>query len=292
VSESSAERLEQLERQVDRERDARREAERIAERGMTALREDNAELDRRIAERMAALDVALAEAEAASAALRSVLVSLSHSLSTPLNGVRGMLELLKEAAIEEPARSWHASASRSALRLDRLVQRLVRYVELENCGSPATTRETPVRAVLFEIEERWAGRLAKAGQLLVVDSGPAAGCAIGMGDELLFVFDELLHNVMVHADPGHVRLSSVVSESGEIGFEITDPGPGFPAIDARALISSGDRLASAGDHGSQLGLVMVERILEGLGGGLQFDPQRPTTVVLRLAADHEVSSRR
>lgn len=273
------ERVERLERRVDRERSAREEAERIAEEGMRALYEANVQLDRRIAERTAELDDALAAAKASSEALRAVLVGLSHSLATPLNGVRGMLELLEDSATEEPAKGWHASATRSALRLDRLVQRLVRHVEIENVDLRARLQPATVREVLFGLEDRWRMPLAGAGQLLVVDGGPAAGLAIGTSEELDLALDELLENVREHADPGQVRLTSARTDDRRVRLELTDPGPGFPSA---GTDSPSERLARSGDHGSQLGLVLVGRIAEGLGGRFVRDPERPSTVVLEL----------
>ncbi|MEM9520335.1 MAG: HAMP domain-containing sensor histidine kinase [Actinomycetota bacterium] len=257
------ERIERLERRVAREREARKIAERIAEDGMRALYEANVQLDRRIAERTAELDTALASLESSSRALRDVLVGLSHSLATPLNGVRGMLELLEEVATDEPARGWHASATRSALRLDRLVQRLLRHVAVEDVDLRSVLEPATVREVLFAIEERWRGRLAAAGQLLVVDAGPEGDVSIGSSDQLFLAFDELLHNVRVHADPGQVNLRSVESDGPLVRIEIRDPGPGIPTEDADEAL---DRMARSGDHGSQLGFVLIERILVGLGG--------------------------
>ena len=220
----AAEQVERLQRRIERERAARIEAERIAEDGMRALYEANVQLDRRIAERTAELDDALAAARASSEALRSVLVGLSHSLATPLNGVRGMLELLEEVATEEPARGWHASATRSARRLDRLVQRLVRHVSIEHSDLRAALQPATVRDVLFEVEERWRSRLVTAGQLLVVDAGPSGDASIGVSEELLLAFDELLHNARMHADPGQVSSIAGCLISTITVTEISKPG--------------------------------------------------------------------
>ena len=278
--ENAADRVARLERRVQRERQARIEAERIAEEGTRALYEANVQLDRRIAERTAELDDALAAVEASAQSLRAVLVGLSHSLATPLNGVRGMLELLEESAAEEPARSWHASASRSARRLDRLVQRLIRHVEIEELDLRATLAPATAREVLFEVEQRWRSRLAPAGQLLVVDAGPHAETSIGTSEELFLVFDELLHNVRTHADPGPVQVTTVeTGDPSTVRIEIRDAGPGVP--DDRDS-EPADRLARAGDHGSQLGFVLVDRIVEGLGGRFHRHTGRPGVVAVEL----------
>ncbi|MEM9466130.1 MAG: histidine kinase dimerization/phospho-acceptor domain-containing protein [Actinomycetota bacterium] len=273
------ERVARLERRVERERVAREEAERIAEDGMRALYEANVQLDRRIAERTAELDAALAAAEASSRALRSVLVGLSHSLATPLNGVRGMLELLEEVATEEPAKGWHASATRSAHRLDRLVQRLLRHVGIEEVDLRSALEPATVRDVLFALEDRWRGRLASAGQLLVVDAGPMGDESIGTSEELFLAFDELLHNVRIHADPGQVNLTSVAAEGPLVRIEIRDPGPGLPDVEEDV---DAERLTRAGDHGSQLGFVLIDRIIEGLGGRFVRRPGPVGVVAVEL----------
>lgn len=276
----SAERIARLERRLQRERDARVEAERIAEEGMRSLYEANIHLDQRIAERTAELDEALAAAETAADKVRALLVGLSHSLATPLNGLRGMLELLEEVAADEPARSWHASATRSALRLDRLVQRLVRQVELDELDLRARLRPATARELLFEVEQRWRARLAAAGQLLVVDAGPRGEAQVGASEELSLVFDELLDNVRTHAAPGSVQVTTTpAAERSVVRIEIRDAGPETaPKPDEPHV----DRLARSGDHGSQLGFVLVERIVTGLGGRFERDPDELGVVAVEL----------
>ena len=65
-----------------------------------------------------------------------------------------------------------------------------------------------------------------------------------------------------------------------VTIELTDAGPGFTAVDASP--PAADPLTRAGDHGSQLGLVMIDRLLEGMGGRRSVSAARSSTVRIEL----------
>jgi len=274
--------IRRLERRLDRERRARLEAEQIAEDGMRSLYEANQELDRRILDRTTELHEALRVAEEVNAAKSGFLGQMSHQINTPLNGLLGMLELLSAELPDDQTEAWHASAMRSARRLERLTTRLITYVELESTDLVCGAEERRVRFVLSGVHDRWHGPCLRAGQLLSIELASGTDGLIAAPPELDAMFGELLSNVVEHAGPGGVAIKTTNGTlPGTIVISVTDPGAG---IDTAQLAHNHELDASPnqtkhGDRHIHLGLAIVDRIVGGLGGSWE-SRQDPVSAVL------------
>jgi len=281
------ERVASLERRVAREHNARIEAERIAEDGLRALYLSNRDLDQRILERTAQLNEALDEARAAGRAKTAFLVHMSHHLMTPLNGVVGMLELLGDADYEEHQEAWHASALRSARRLDRLARQLLSFVEVDGVD---LRHDAPVRGleeVLVAVEKRWHHAMLRAGQLPMFELTGLDGLWVVAPSQLTDVFDELFSNVVEHAGPGPVQVQVRPVDGATVAIDVTDAGSGIDAATKQTASSLGVRpdLERQGDGSAALGLVLMRQIADGLGGRVAIGEVGPSTVTVELALE-------
>jgi signal transduction histidine kinase len=287
-----AEQVARLERRVQRERNARLEAERIAEDGMRSLYLANRDLDRRILERTAQLDEALDEAQVASRAKTAFLAHMSHHLMTPLNGVVGMLELLGNAEFEEHQEAWHASALRSAQRLDRLARQLLSFVEVDGVD---LRHDAPIRAlgeVLGAVETQWHQPMLRAGQLPLFELTGLDDLWVAAPPQLSDLFEELFSNVVEHAGPGPVQVRVRAVDDATIAVDVTDAGPGIDSATQETAASLGVRadLERQGDGSAALGLVLMRQIAEGLGGRILIGNVGPSTVTVELALERQEPS--
>lgn len=262
-----AAKIKRLERRLDRERRARFEAEQIAERGMRSLYDANVDLDKRIMQRTRELQFALEAAEAANQAKSVFLAQMSHQINTPLNGLMGLLELLETEMRDPQSQEWHAASMRSARRLHRITTRLLTYVALEGAdlrtGAPIETAGT----VLSAAHDRWHASCLRAGQLLSVDLASGAEVRIFAPPELDLLLDELLSNVVEHANAGSATLSARVIDDIVV-IELADAGPGIdPNIVQRSnnFEADPDQQQKA-DAEIDLGLALVSRIIGALAG--------------------------
>lgn len=276
--------VERLERRVERERKARMEAERIAEDGMRSLYLANSDLDARILERTGQLNEALVAANTAVRAKSAFLAHMSHHLMTPLNGVVGMLELLGDTDFEAHQTEWHASAMRSANRLDRLVRQLLLFTEVDGAD---LGRAAPIRRlsdVLEAVEAQWHQPLLLAGQLPMFEVAEGRELWVPAPPQLSMLFSELFSNVVEHADPGPVLVSLRVLDNDAVAIDVEDAGPGITPEVREMARSLGvrARLETLADERSGLGLVLMKRIAEALGGQVQLGVRTPSTITVEI----------
>lgn len=280
--------LERLQRRLERERRARLEAEAIAEQGLRNIYAANQSLDRRIEERTRDLEEASRRAQAANRAKSVFLSHVGHELRTPINGIAGMLELLDGEVTTETGRSWLASARESSDRLERLVDRILWFIELETADLTAAAEAIGVEDVLDRAAERWRHPCAKVGQLLSVEVATPLGSTVTATRELDRALDELLDNAVTYGSPGAVRLRAVDGDTG-VRFEVEDDGPG---IDPSVVASAADVLEPGGDPstrrdtGAGIGLALVKRVAAALGGefGIERSPSGGSIVWLSVPA--------
>ena len=271
---AAATEIRRWQRRFDRERAARLEAERIAEAGLLRLYEANVALDERVRERTEQLSDALEMANAANDSKSEFLGHVSHQLRTPLNGLLGTLELLGGAVADEQAAAWHASAVRSAERLQRFATRLIGYVDLEHRDLTAGSA-SQVASIVDDAVKRWYKPCRKAGQLLMADVGGTA--MVASGAEVSMLLDELLSNSASHAKPGAVKVVvEVVDDTIEIC--VNDPGGRSTALVPRFFETGATTTEHQDNEQLGIGLAIVDRIVQGFGGQWAVDPDQPGSV--------------
>jgi len=275
---ADVDRIRRLERRLARERAARRAAEHIAESRTRALYEANRDLDRRIAERTAELDRALAAVTRAGEARSAFLAAMSHQLRTPLNGLMGMLELVDLEALDPPTAEFLAVAFRSAARLDRLVSRLITYSDLEGVDLSSSPMHRSATSIVSALHDRWLTECLHAGQLLSIED--VADVTVTVAHPALdLALDEVMANVVDHAGPGAVRIRARLIDADRdnarcdqrLRIEVLDPGEGLPDEVERAPgeLALDDDPATTGDRPADLGLALIGVAVRALGGRWQ-----------------------
>ncbi len=93
------------------------------------------------------------------------------------------------------------------------------------------------------------------------------------GDTIPIVVDELCRNALIHNDlpPADRELTVAVEEleSEMVRLVVQDNGPGLPEVEAKLL--TGDRQETSIEHGSGLGLWVVNWLVAQLGGDISLE---------------------
>lgn len=282
-----------LNRRVERERSARNEAELIADRRMRELWLSNQELDKRVAERTEELESTLEQLEAATTAAAGFFSNLSHEMLTPLNGIVGMLELLKEHAHTEVTQSYIAASLKSSDRLSRLLHRLLDLVEIRAGRLHSQPTATTCQHLADQLQELWNIPALRNQKLLTVSVKHSTNDEIKFDlERAIQIAGELIDNAVRHADPGVVSIEVGVDEPNTeresmLHVSVSDDGPGFQASEAdRILMAMREVDTSPGRRtgGAGVGISLARALARELDGHVAVDsaPGSPTTAHLWL----------
>jgi len=191
---------------------------------------------------------------------RTLAADISHEFKTPLTGIRGAAELLRDGAAEDPiARErFLAMIEDDAGRLDRLVSRLLELARVED------DRGIALPVDLAELARACTQR-TWAAPVELVTSGTAI--VAGRSAALAAALDNLVANAVQHAAPGS-RVRIVLAPQRDTA-RVTVENHG-PAISAAAQARVWDRFYSTrtGQGGSGLGLAIVRSVALAHGGGV------------------------
>ncbi|HVM39409.1 MAG TPA: ATP-binding protein, partial [Acidimicrobiia bacterium] len=212
----------------------------------------------------------LAEADS----LRTDLVAtVSHELRTPLTAVHGFTETL--------IRHWHRFDDRERLEmldrvlansreLGRLIDQVLDYSHL--AAGVVSVEPRPMR--LDEAIREWADdRRAIAGShQLVLEVEPVV--VMASDDALDRILANLISNAAKYSPAGTTIWVRGVVEEGRAVVSVIDEGPGVPPEDRHRIFERFERGSHARSNvrGSGIGLAIVSRYVELLGGSVWVEP--------------------
>jgi two-component system, OmpR family, heavy metal sensor histidine kinase CusS len=223
--------------------------------------------------------------EDAFARLSSLSADLAHELRTPINNLRGEIEV----ALGKPRGAAEyqdtlASVLEEASRLSQMIDGLMFLARAENPETQINRTRVDVRRELRGVCEFYEPAAAEAGVTLDVVDAETVPATF---DRTLVqrALGNLILNAVTHTPPGgHVRLS-VRRGDGAVRIDVADTGAGIAAehlnrVSGRFYRVDASRSSLSGGLG--LGLAIVASIMKVHGGSMEIasTPGSGTTVTL------------
>lgn len=254
----------------------------------TALTEIQATLESRVRERTRDLDRARRQAIEANNAKSAFLASMSHELRTPLNGVLGFCQILKMSRKDQ----WTAQEldyltmiEKSGDILLRLIDQVLDLNKIES-GSIALELEDVALSMAIEEAVGVVTAEAEAADILIdIDIESFIGLSVKADP---FRLQQILLNLLSNAIKynrrgGRIDLAGV-RDGDEIRITVADTGIGIPEEDRDRAFEAFNRLNQQGGtvSGAGLGLTISRRLVELMGGRLEFDSEIDQGTVFHL----------
>lgn len=277
----------------DHETDPRAEVVRLRAR----LERAQAELDAKVAERTAALQVSNLDLARSSQAKSEFLARMSHDLRQPLNAIVGFTDLLLMAegeplSVKQRRHLGHvAAASRQLLGLVNDLLDLSRVeagrleIQPEPCDVAALLEET---LALFRTQAQ-NGRLSL---VLEIDS-PLSDL---LADKVRV--QQVLHNLLANAFKFTPEGGLITVKAQQVGLQlevaVRDTGVGIALEDQRRIFEAYEQAGSRDGQqkGVGLGLAIAKRLVELHGGRIWVEsaPGKGSTFTFRLPGACQVDA--
>lgn len=253
-------------------------------RAEEALRELNAALEQRVAERTRTLERLNAE-------LEQFAYITSHDLQEPLRTITAFLGLLEEdyaAQLPDEGKYYVRTAVEGAMRMRDLIRDLLAYSRVG--GSNKAPAPTDLNEVMRQVRQNLALALEESGAVLTASDLPTV---MASPREMVQLFQNLVSNALKFRSE---RPPQIVISARRPGAEwevrISDNGIGIDPAHHQKIFQVFQRLHVREQYpGNGIGLAIVRKVVERFGGTVQVqsEPGQGSTFILRLPATPEAN---
>jgi PAS domain S-box-containing protein len=235
------------------------------------VRRHAAELEQRVAQRTAELQVAMEKVQETDRLKSAFLATMSHELRTPLNSIIGFTGIILQG-LAGPLNAEQAKqlgmVQNSARHLLALINDVLDISKIEAGQLEIVSEPFDVRDMVDKAIHTVAPLAGKKRLKLVAEVAPEVGQITSDRRRVEQILLNLLNNAIKFTDQGEVRVECRIDE-GRLATRVMDTGMGIRPKDMGKLFQMFQQIDSGltrQQEGTGLGLSICKRLVEMLGG--------------------------
>jgi CheY-like chemotaxis protein/nitrogen-specific signal transduction histidine kinase/HPt (histidine-containing phosphotransfer) domain-containing protein len=227
------------------------------------------------------------EAKASDDAKTKFLANMSHELRTPVNGVLGMLELVRHIEPGPKQQHYLETARRSAETLLGIINGILDISKIESGKIELEQSPFDLRELVEELTETFSdAAFGKGLELACFVPASLSTALVGDAARLRQILTNLFGNAVKFTEKGEigVRVDAVDTDAASIllSFEVSDTGIGIPPEKQRRIFDAFTQADSSTTRrygGTGLGLSIAKQLCEMMGGAISLasEPGRGST---------------
>lgn len=206
-----------------------------------------------------------------------LLAVMSHEMRTPLNGILGTIELLKDSKLSTQQARYIAAMNTSAGLLLHHVNGVLSMSRAEAGQLDLLVAEIDPSTLLQELVESQRPVIEAHGNQIHCDTSAAPDLIWVDALRLRQVILNLVGNANKFTRLGEIRLEcDIVPQSHQVEFRVTDTGIGIPERELESIFEEFRTLDSSYGRqaeGTGLGLAISRRLVRAMGGEIGVDSE-------------------
>ncbi|XOB94525.1 ATP-binding protein [Pseudomonadota bacterium 24LQ007] len=221
------------------------------------------------------------KAEHASQAKSEFLATMSHELRTPLNGVLGMVDLIHEEPLTKRQSDYLTTARQSTEDLLTVISDILDYARMDNGNLVLDQQAFDLQSLFTNCVASYRHAAQKQGlslDLQFLGEWPRHPAVLGDAPRVRQILAGLIDNSLKFTSEGFVGIRvnwlELENHCVLVQCSVKDSGSGIPAERLQSVFNSFEQL-DTGDNrahgGTGLGLSLVQRLVELMGGHVQVE---------------------
>jgi two-component system sensor histidine kinase BaeS len=208
-----------------------------------------------------------------------MVANVSHELRTPLTSINGLIETLRDGAVDDPEvrDSFLETAENETNRLIRLVRDLLLLSRVDSETLNLQKRPTDLVQLVQDTVDRLSFQAETNKLVLNVEANSTCSTVEVDPDRIEQVLVNLLDNAIKYSQPGGcVTISLDGGPDQSVLIQIKDEGIGISAEELPRIgerFYRADKARSRARGGSGLGLAIARSLVEAHGGALWMESQ-------------------